>query len=166
MTEVREPKNREPKNREPKKNDTATVSIAEANATLTAPGQIFEMEELSIRGVPTRTWKNAPPSLRAVLDLSVQHGDATFLVARAKVGGQEIEIVDHLRLGTDGRIEDMTVFFRPLPAAAAALRAIGAGLGRRRSRALGALISGLTLPLAAMTRIGDAIGARLVRASL
>ena len=29
---------------EPKKNDTPTVSIAEANATLTAPGQIFEME--------------------------------------------------------------------------------------------------------------------------
>ncbi len=38
------------------------------------------MEELAIRGVPTRTWKNAPPSLRAVLDLSLQHGDATFLV--------------------------------------------------------------------------------------
>ncbi len=75
MTEVREPKNREPK-----KNDSPTVSIAEANATLTAPGQIFEMEELTIRGVPTRTWKNAPPSLRAVLDLSLQHGDATFLV--------------------------------------------------------------------------------------
>jgi long-chain acyl-CoA synthetase len=80
VTEVREPKNREPKNREPKKNDTATVSIAEANAILTAPGQIFEMEELTIRDVPTRTWKNAPPSLRAVLDLSLQHGDATFLV--------------------------------------------------------------------------------------
>jgi long-chain acyl-CoA synthetase len=75
VTEVREPKNREPK-----KNDSPTVSIAEANATLTAPGQIFEMEELTIRGVPTRTWKNAPPSLRAVLDLSLQHGDATFLV--------------------------------------------------------------------------------------
>jgi long-chain acyl-CoA synthetase len=75
VTEVREPENREPM-----KNDTPTVSIAEANATLTAQGQIFEMEELTIRGVPTRTWKNAPPSLRAVLDLSLQHGDATFLV--------------------------------------------------------------------------------------
>jgi long-chain acyl-CoA synthetase len=75
VTEVREPKNREPK-----KNDTPTVGIAEANATLTAPGQIFEMEELTIRGVRTRTWKNAPPSLRSVLDLSLAHGDATFLV--------------------------------------------------------------------------------------
>ena len=38
------------------------------------------MEELDIRGVPTRTWKHAPPSFRAVLDMSHAHGDATFLV--------------------------------------------------------------------------------------
>jgi long-chain acyl-CoA synthetase len=56
------------------------MSIAEANATLTAAGQLFEMEELDIRGVPTRTWKNAPPSLRAVIDLSLAHGDNVFLV--------------------------------------------------------------------------------------
>jgi long-chain acyl-CoA synthetase len=64
----------------PIKNDIASVSIAEANATLTAPGQMFEMQELTIRGVPTRTWKNAPPTLRNVLDMSLAHGDATFLV--------------------------------------------------------------------------------------
>jgi long-chain acyl-CoA synthetase len=62
------------------KNDTPSVSIAEANATLTAAGQMFEMEELDIRGVPTRTWKHAPTSLRTVLDMSLGHGDATFLV--------------------------------------------------------------------------------------
>jgi long-chain acyl-CoA synthetase len=60
--------------------DTPAVSLAEANATLTSPGQLFEIEETNIRGVSTRTWKNAPPSLRAVLDLSLGHGDATFLV--------------------------------------------------------------------------------------
>jgi hypothetical protein len=60
--------------------ETAPVSIAEANATLTGPGQLFEMEERTIRGVATRTWKHAPASLRAVLDLSFGHGDATFLV--------------------------------------------------------------------------------------
>ncbi len=60
--------------------DTPKMSLAEANAALTAPGQIFEMEEIDIRGVPTRTWKNAPPSLRAVFDMSAGHGDATFLV--------------------------------------------------------------------------------------
>jgi long-chain acyl-CoA synthetase len=62
------------------KNDTPSMSIGEANATLTAAGQMFEMQELEIRGVPTRTWKNAPGSLRAVLDMSLGHGDAIFLV--------------------------------------------------------------------------------------
>jgi non-ribosomal peptide synthetase component F len=71
-----------------------TVSVAEANATLTAPGQLFEMEELDIRGVATRTWKNAPPSLRAVLDLSLAHGDATFLVYE----DERTSFVEHYRI--------------------------------------------------------------------
>jgi long-chain acyl-CoA synthetase len=55
-------------------------SLAEATASLTAPGQMFEMEELTIRGIPTRTWKSAPATLRAVLELSALHGDKDFLV--------------------------------------------------------------------------------------
>jgi long-chain acyl-CoA synthetase len=60
--------------------DTPTMTLAEANAALTAPGEMFEMEERDIRGVLTRTWKNAPPSLRTVIDMSLAHGDAAFLV--------------------------------------------------------------------------------------
>jgi long-chain acyl-CoA synthetase len=55
-------------------------SLAEATAALTSPGAPFEIEEVEIRGVPTRTWKNAPPSLRAVLEGSRLHGEKTFLV--------------------------------------------------------------------------------------
>ncbi len=58
----------------------ATMSIEEANAVLTAPGQMFEMEEVEIRGIVTRTWKNCPANLRVVLDLSRGHGDQVFLV--------------------------------------------------------------------------------------
>ncbi len=58
----------------------AEVTQAEATATLTAPGQLFEMEEVTIRGVPTRTWKSAPATLRSVLELSALHGDKDFLV--------------------------------------------------------------------------------------
>src|SRR5438105_223462 len=57
-----------------------TQSIAEVHAALTAPGQFFEMEELDVRGVHLRAWKNAPRSLRAVLEVSRVHGEATFLV--------------------------------------------------------------------------------------
>ncbi|HEY2814624.1 MAG TPA: class I adenylate-forming enzyme family protein [Acidimicrobiales bacterium] len=55
-------------------------SVAEIRAELTAPGQLFEMDEVEIAGIPTRVWKNAPPTLRAVLDLSSLHGDKQFVV--------------------------------------------------------------------------------------
>ena len=55
-------------------------SVAETNAALTAPGQMFEMDEVTIRGLPYRVWKNAPPSLRTVLELSRGYGERTFLV--------------------------------------------------------------------------------------
>ena len=57
-----------------------TDSIADVHAALTAPGQPFEMAEVTIRGVPTRTWRNAPADLREVLEASRERGDATFLV--------------------------------------------------------------------------------------
>ena len=43
------------------------MPLSEAHALLTAPGSLFEIEERVIRGVPTRVWKNAPPTLRDVL---------------------------------------------------------------------------------------------------
>jgi long-chain acyl-CoA synthetase len=59
---------------------TPSLSIDEANATLTAPGQMFEVEEVEIRGVTTRAWKNCPASLRIVLELSRAHGDKDLIV--------------------------------------------------------------------------------------
>ncbi|HWA64223.1 MAG TPA: class I adenylate-forming enzyme family protein [Caulobacteraceae bacterium] len=56
------------------------MSIAQAHALLTAPGTPFEMEEMTIRGIPMRVWKNAPPSLRAVVEAGRAHGDKIFLV--------------------------------------------------------------------------------------
>ena len=55
-------------------------SRAEVVADLTAPGSPFEMEDVVIRGIPTRTWKTAPADLRAVFELSAHHGDKDFLV--------------------------------------------------------------------------------------
>jgi long-chain acyl-CoA synthetase len=55
-------------------------SLQEVSALLTAPGQLFEMDEAEIRGTRTRVWKHAPPSLRSILEISRLHGDATFLV--------------------------------------------------------------------------------------
>ena len=56
------------------------LSIAEATAQLTAPGQMWEVAEEFVDGRPTRVWKNCPPSLRSLLELSRGYGDRTFLV--------------------------------------------------------------------------------------
>ncbi|HEX7947170.1 MAG TPA: class I adenylate-forming enzyme family protein [Phenylobacterium sp.] len=60
--------------------DWPVMSIAEAHARLTAPGAPFEIEEKVIRGVPTRTWKNAPPTLRDVFVNGLRFRDREFLV--------------------------------------------------------------------------------------
>jgi long-chain acyl-CoA synthetase len=56
------------------------MSVAQAHALLTQPGTPFEMDEVPIRGVKTRVWKNAPPTLRDLLVLGRGHGDKTFIV--------------------------------------------------------------------------------------
>jgi len=56
------------------------MSIAQAHAALTAPGARFEIEEKVIRGVVTRTWKNAPPTLRDVFVNGRAFKDREFLV--------------------------------------------------------------------------------------
>ncbi len=47
---------------------------------LTAPGAPFAWSVRDIRGVPTRTFDNAPPSMRAIWEGSAAHGDADYLI--------------------------------------------------------------------------------------
>jgi long-chain acyl-CoA synthetase len=56
------------------------MSIAEAHARLTAPGSRFEMDEIEIRGIRTRIWKNAPPTLVDVFKASLPHAHREFVV--------------------------------------------------------------------------------------
>ena len=57
-----------------------SLTIEQANALLTEKPALFNIEEIAIRGVPTRVWKAAPPSLRTVLDISRSHGAKDYLV--------------------------------------------------------------------------------------
>jgi long-chain acyl-CoA synthetase len=56
------------------------MSLAEAHALLTAPGARYEMDDVVIRGVATRIWKNAPPTLRDLFVLGRSFGSRTFVV--------------------------------------------------------------------------------------
>ena len=51
------------------------VSLEEARAALTGPGEKFEMETVDVHGVPTRIWKNAPPTLAWLVAATRAHGD-------------------------------------------------------------------------------------------
>jgi long-chain acyl-CoA synthetase len=56
------------------------ISIADAHARLTAPGARFEMEVVDVFGVPTRSWKNAPATIRDLLIQSRAQKDREFLI--------------------------------------------------------------------------------------
>ena len=84
---------------------------------LCAPGMPFEMELVTIRGVPTRVWKNAPSSLAALAALGRSHGDATFLVYE------------------DERVS-FDAWHRAVAALAAHLQSLGIGKGDRVALAM------------------------------
>ena len=96
----------------------------------------------------------------------LRSGDTALLIASARVNGTAIEFADHMRLDQWGKILELTVFFRPMPAIAVAARALGEGLGRRKSNARARIISMLISPLILLTRVGDRIAAWLVRPTL
>jgi long-chain acyl-CoA synthetase len=55
-------------------------TLADIERELCAPGARFEMETVPISGVPTRTWKNAPPTLASLLALARGYGPRIFCI--------------------------------------------------------------------------------------
>ncbi len=58
----------------------APLSIAEATAQMTAPGQMYEIERAVVNGAQMSVWKHAPDNLRVVLEMSLGHGSNDALV--------------------------------------------------------------------------------------
>ncbi|HEU4970255.1 class I adenylate-forming enzyme family protein [Sphingomonas sp.] len=93
------------------------LTLKEAEALLCAPGQRFEMETIPIRGIPTRVWKNAPPDLRALVELSRTHG------------GRAATILEDDRVSFEAQ-------YRAIAALARALAERGVGKGDRVAMAM------------------------------
>lgn len=93
------------------------MSLAQAQALLTAPGQKFEMEEIDIRGVPTRVWKHAPANLALLIQASRMYGDRLFTIHEDE------------RVTFDAN-------FRAVTHLATRLRAMGVGRGDRVALAM------------------------------
>jgi hypothetical protein len=91
-------------------------------------------------------------------------GDPHVLHFAGEVKGEKLEGIDLLRFDDQGRVNELTVFFRPLAAVAAFLGATGPTLGRRRGGAWrGAVIAGAGAPANAMMRTTAAAAPKLLR---
>lgn len=97
------------------------MSIAEASALLTAPGAPFEMETVVIRGRPTRTWKNAPPSLQHCFAAGRAHGERIFLVHEGERVSFEafaratIRLAEHMKALGVNRGDRIAITMRNVP---------------------------------------------------
>jgi acyl-CoA synthetase (AMP-forming)/AMP-acid ligase II len=56
------------------------AELKQAWQELTAPGQPFEVTTVDVRGVPTRAYVHAPPSLREIWLAAAANGDRDYLV--------------------------------------------------------------------------------------
>ena len=72
------------------------LTLAEATAQMTAPGQIFETARTTVNGVEMAVWKHAPANLRQVLDMSLNHAARDFLVYE----GQRFTFDEHYRIAS------------------------------------------------------------------
>jgi long-chain acyl-CoA synthetase len=70
---------------------------------MTAPGGPFAMSTIDVRGVPTRVFDSAPPTMRAIWDMHAFFGDRTYVVYEdehhtyAEIGAQVRALAHHLR---------------------------------------------------------------------
>src|SRR5262249_47229358 len=67
------------------------LTRAEVIERLTAEGQQFELAQDTSLGYPIKVYRNAPPSMRAVLEMSRLHGDKTFLI----YGEETLSFAEH-----------------------------------------------------------------------
>jgi hypothetical protein len=93
-------------------------------------------------------------------------GDAYVFFWRGRIEGRFVEGVDRLRLDTQGKVREITVWGRPLSGLATFLTGIGFRFARRRRGRLVAMALKLTsLPLPPLFSLLDPVTRWLVRPS-
>ncbi len=69
------------------------LTLEQATKQMTAPGQMFEVERVTVGGIEMNVWKHSPANLRQILDLSLSHASRDFLVYE----GQRFTVDEHYR---------------------------------------------------------------------
>jgi hypothetical protein len=90
-------------------------------------------------------------------------GNLHLLHFTAEIKGERLEGIDLLRFDDQGRVNEITVFFRPFPAVAAFLSGTGPKLARRRGGAGRAgFLRVAGAPLGALMRTTASTGPKLL----
>jgi SnoaL-like domain len=91
-------------------------------------------------------------------------GDTVVLAFRATLAGRPVEAVDVLHLDTDGLVDEIRVYGRPLTSGAQFAAVLGPIVAReRRGPGRAALVRALTRSLPGMLARADSLAARLLR---
>jgi hypothetical protein len=86
----------------------------------------------------------------------VGHDATRALFYHGRCGDEDLEEAQLLRFNADGKIAELTIFGRPLPALTEVMKRLGPVLLRRQGRSgLARAISAASAPLAAMAGAGD-----------
>ena len=95
----------------------------------------------------------------------VGEGPTWALFYTARIGNQDFEEAQLMRLNEQGKIVEATLMIRPLPAQTALMDTIGPQLARRfgLSRAVAALMPMMLKPLAFLARVVDRRGVSMVK---
>jgi hypothetical protein len=86
-------------------------------------------------------------------DIGDQRTRALFYTGT--VGNQRIEEAMRLQLADDGQIEQLTIFYRPLPGLASFAAAMAPRVARKHGRLRSLIARVLIFPLGLATRLGD-----------
>ena len=86
----------------------------------------------------------------------IGQGDSYALAYRARVGTQPFEEVQLLKFDDAGRISEISLYGRPMPALTALMITLGPKLARRQGRrGLAALLRATSAPVHSMVSFGD-----------
>jgi hypothetical protein len=111
------------------------------------------------------TGADAHRLLRAVLDSYEQweclaelgNDRELVLITRTRIGGREVQVVDHMLLGADGAVVDFTGYARPMDATAVFASVVAPKIAGQRGALRRSLVAALTRPVPAIIRRADAL---------
>jgi hypothetical protein len=96
-------------------------------------------------------------------DTYLGEGETQAAMFQARVRGVDLEGMDVLTFDEEGRVSELRIFVRPLPAATALMAGLAGPLARRGGRVAPMLIGPPTRMQAFVARVGDRVALRVLR---